>query len=71
MIDELAHAGSEHLDPAFAAGYDRTQPDFWKAIALTRIARQLRPGGIRRLHGAAGGGRSGTGPAPLPDRPGT
>jgi hypothetical protein len=37
MIDELAHAGAEHLDPAFAAG----------------------------------GGRSGTGPAPLPDRPGT
>ena len=167
MIDELAHAGSEHLDPAFADGYDRKQgrpdpaediavfaahglgpdatvvdlgagtgqfaldaarafgrvvavdvsavmldrlrrgaegvanltcvqagflgyehrgapadgvhtrnalhhlPDFWKAIALTRIARQLRPGGIRRLHSAAGGGRSGTGPAPLPDRPGT
>jgi ubiquinone/menaquinone biosynthesis C-methylase UbiE len=25
MIDELAHAGSEHLDPAFVAGYDRKQ----------------------------------------------
>jgi hypothetical protein len=23
MIDELAHAGPEHLDPAFVAGYDR------------------------------------------------
>jgi SAM-dependent methyltransferase len=23
MIDELAHAGAEHLDPAFVAGYDR------------------------------------------------
>lgn len=25
MIDELAHAGSEHLDPAFVAGFDRKQ----------------------------------------------
>jgi ubiquinone/menaquinone biosynthesis C-methylase UbiE len=25
MIDELAHAGSEHLDPDFVAGYDRKQ----------------------------------------------
>ena len=25
MIDELAHAGAEHLDPAFVAGYDRKQ----------------------------------------------
>lgn len=25
MIDELAHAGPEHLDPAFIAGYDRKQ----------------------------------------------
>lgn len=24
-IDELAHAGSEHLDPGFVAGYDRKQ----------------------------------------------
>jgi hypothetical protein len=23
MIDELAHAGAEHLDPEFVAGYDR------------------------------------------------
>jgi ubiquinone/menaquinone biosynthesis C-methylase UbiE len=25
MIDELAHAGPEHLDPAFVAGYDEKQ----------------------------------------------
>jgi SAM-dependent methyltransferase len=25
MIDELAHAGPEHLDPAFVKGYDRKQ----------------------------------------------
>jgi hypothetical protein len=25
MIDELAYAGPEHLDPAFVAGYDRKQ----------------------------------------------
>ena len=25
MIDELAHAGPEHLDPAFIAGFDRKQ----------------------------------------------
>ena len=25
MIDELAHAGPEHLDPAFVAGFDRKQ----------------------------------------------
>lgn len=25
MIDELAHAGPEHLDPTFIAGYDRKQ----------------------------------------------
>lgn len=25
MIDELAHAGPEHLDAAFVAGYDRKQ----------------------------------------------
>lgn len=143
MLDEMAHAGPEHLDPAFVAGYDRKQgfpsaeedlavlrergalgptvvdlaagtgrfaiaaaahcervvavdvspamrahlravapanvevvpagflsyehtgapadavhtrnalhqlPDFWKGIALDRIARILRPGGVLRLH---------------------
>jgi ubiquinone/menaquinone biosynthesis C-methylase UbiE len=142
-LDELAHAGPEHLDPGFVAGYDRKQgfpspdpdlavlaehgalgptvvdlgtgtgrfavaaavrcervvavdvspamlehvratapstvetvragflscehtdvpadavhtrnalhqlPDFWKGVALDRIARMLRPGGILRLH---------------------
>jgi len=137
MLDELAHAGPEHLDPGFVAGFDRKQgypdfaddlavlvdlgagtgrfalaaaprvghivavdvspamqaalrdratraglaniecvqagflsyqhtgspadavftrnalhqvPDFWKALALDRIAQLLRPGGIFRLH---------------------
>jgi len=123
MIDELAYAGPEHLDPAFVAGFDRKQgyPDpaedlnalaaqgldadstvvdlgtgtgqfalaaarrfghvtavdvspamlallreraddaglgnldcvragfLWKALALDRIARMLRPGGVLRL----------------------
>jgi SAM-dependent methyltransferase len=36
MIDELAHAGSEHLDPAFVAGYDRKQgyPDPAEDLAV-------------------------------------
>src|SRR5215470_12149040 len=25
MLDEMAHAGPEHLDPAFVAGFDRKQ----------------------------------------------
>ena len=25
MLDELAHAGPEHLDPAFVEGYDQKQ----------------------------------------------
>ena len=35
MLDELAHAGPEHLDPAFVAGYDRKQghPDATADIA--------------------------------------
>jgi ubiquinone/menaquinone biosynthesis C-methylase UbiE len=35
MIDELAHAGPEHLDPAFVAGYDRKQgnPDPAEGVA--------------------------------------
>jgi ubiquinone/menaquinone biosynthesis C-methylase UbiE len=36
MIDELAHAGPEHLDPAFVAGYDRKQgyPDPAEGLAV-------------------------------------
>ncbi len=117
-LDETVHAGQEHLDPAFVAGFDRKQgypdpasdialldergvavdvspamidylrsraesagvalelahagfvsyehqgepvdavytrhalhqlPDFWKVVALHRIARILRPGGVLRL----------------------
>jgi SAM-dependent methyltransferase len=35
MLDELAHAGSEHLDPGFIAGFDRKQgyPDAEADIA--------------------------------------
>jgi ubiquinone/menaquinone biosynthesis C-methylase UbiE len=36
MIDELAHAGPEHLDPDFVAGYDRKQgyPDPAEDLAV-------------------------------------
>lgn len=36
MIDELAHAGPEHLDPSFVAGYDRKQgyPDPAEDLAV-------------------------------------
>ncbi|MFC4496179.1 class I SAM-dependent methyltransferase [Streptomyces ovatisporus] len=38
MLDELAHAGPEHLDPAFVAGFDRKQghPDPGPDIDLLR-----------------------------------
>jgi ubiquinone/menaquinone biosynthesis C-methylase UbiE len=38
MLDELAHAGPEHLDAAFVAGYDRKQgyPDFAEDVAVLR-----------------------------------
>jgi ubiquinone/menaquinone biosynthesis C-methylase UbiE len=43
----------EHDGPLAAAVYSRNAlhhlPDFWKAIALQRIARTLRPGGVLRL----------------------
>jgi SAM-dependent methyltransferase len=46
MLDELAHAGPEHLDPAFVAGYDQKQahpdPDedlsLFAAHGLTRVS---------------------------------
>src|SRR5215213_8147096 len=36
MLDELAHAGPEHLDPAFVAGYERKQgfPDPAEDLAV-------------------------------------
>ena len=36
MIDELAHAGPEHLDAAFVAGFDRKQgyPDPAEDLAV-------------------------------------
>ena len=36
MLDELAHAGPEHLDPDFVAGFDRKQgyPDFADDLAV-------------------------------------
>jgi|SRR5690348_14633103 len=36
MLDELAHAGPEHLDPGFVAGFDRKQgyPDFADDLAV-------------------------------------
>jgi len=44
----------EHTGPAADAVYTRNAlhhlPDFWKAIALERIAGLLRPGGVLRLH---------------------
>lgn len=44
----------QHPDPPADAIYTRNAlhqlPDFWKAIALDRIASILRPGGILRLH---------------------
>ena len=36
MLDELAHAGPEHLDPGFVAGFDRKQgyPDFSADVSV-------------------------------------
>jgi ubiquinone/menaquinone biosynthesis C-methylase UbiE len=38
MIDELTHAGPEHLDPSFVAGFDRKQgyPDAAEDLAVLR-----------------------------------
>ena len=38
LIDELAHAGAEHLDPRFVAGFDRKQgfPDLAGDLAVLR-----------------------------------
>lgn len=54
---ELVNAGFlsyEHAVPPVDGVYSRNAlhqlPDFWKAVALDRIARMLRPGGVLRLH---------------------
>ena len=77
MLDEVASAGRENLDPVHVARYDGKEdagaareialhrgrpadlvysrlalhhlPDFWKGVALSRIHRMLRPGGVLRL----------------------
>lgn len=53
---EIVHAGFltyQHMGPAADFVYSRNAlhhlPDFWKSVALTRIAAILRPGGILRL----------------------
>jgi ubiquinone/menaquinone biosynthesis C-methylase UbiE len=44
----------QHSGPPADAVYTRNAlhqlPDFWKAVALDRIARMLRPGGVLRVH---------------------
>jgi len=44
----------QHAGPPADAVYSRNAlhqlPDFWKAVALDRISRMLRPGGVLRLH---------------------
>src|SRR3984885_10924267 len=44
----------EHSGPPVAGVYTRNAlhqlPDFWKAVALDRIAAMMRPGGVLRLH---------------------
>ena len=53
---DVVHAGFlsyEHHGPAADLAFSRNAlhqlPDFWKALALDRIARMLRPGGVLRL----------------------
>lgn len=45
--------GYAHAGPPADGVYSRNAlhqiPDFWKALALHRIARMLRPGGVLRL----------------------
>jgi ubiquinone/menaquinone biosynthesis C-methylase UbiE len=43
------HTGPD-ADAVFTRNSLHQLPDFWKALALDRIARMLRPGGILRLH---------------------
>jgi ubiquinone/menaquinone biosynthesis C-methylase UbiE len=43
------HAGSP-ADAVYTRNALHQLPDFWKAVALDRISRMLRPGGVLRLH---------------------
>lgn len=45
MLDELAHAGAEHLDEGFVAGYDRKQGEVPDVAAVEDLA-LLRANGI-------------------------
>lgn len=54
---DCVHAGFlsyDHDGPPVDAVYTRNAlhqlPDFWKALALDRLARVLRPGGVLRVH---------------------
>jgi SAM-dependent methyltransferase len=44
----------EHVGPSVDGVYSRNAlhhlPDFWKGIALDRVARIMRPGGVLRIH---------------------
>ena len=53
VLDELAHAGPEHLDPGFVAGYDRKQgyPDVTEDLAALDGASTI--DGTATIHGAA------------------
>jgi SAM-dependent methyltransferase len=52
-LDETVTAGYEHRGAPADAVYSRFAlhhlPDFWKAVAIGRIAQMLRPGGVFRL----------------------
>src|SRR5580700_3249326 len=56
ILDELAHAGPEHLDPGFVAGFDRKQgkPDFSADVEVLR-ASGLGPAGTVVDFGAGTG----------------
>jgi len=43
------HAGSP-ADAVYTRNALHQLPDFWKAVALDRLSRMLRPGGVLRLH---------------------
>jgi SAM-dependent methyltransferase len=53
-VVEAGFLSYEHDGPPVDAVFTRNAlhhlPDFWKAIALRRVAAMLRPGGVLRLH---------------------